>query len=537
LFAAAFVPHWSNFGSSNLRRSRTVGGILILLLAAGSAFAKDGRPNIVFIMSDDHAVRAVSAYGNSLMQTPNIDRIADGGMRFDRAYVGNSICGPSRATFLTGRHSHANGFYSNEWSGPFDGSQQTLPNLLQTAGYQTAVIGKWHLYSDPVGFDHWEVITNAMEQGTYYNPSFRSAKGIEEATGYVADLVTDKAIAWLEQVAGSEQPFFLVYNHKTPHRDWLPGPEELRSWQESAKVEEPSSLLRSMEGLTEARQDARMSISDYITNNDAKLSKPRNMTPEQLVIWESAFAKGNAEYEELDLSDDDDVRWKYQRYIKTYLASVKSMDRQIGRLLDALQEHDLVDNTIIVYTSDQGFFLGENGWFDKRWMDEVSSRVPLLIQWPGHIRPGSSTDGLVQNIDMAPTLLEAAGVTAPEPMHGVSMLPLVGPEPPEWQRDLYYHFYENPGFHGVARHYGVRSDRYKLIYYYQNDEWELFDLETDPGDQDNLYGRSGYGEITADLEKRLAALRVQYEVPEEDPHVSWYHGIVIRAIEQLLKLM
>lgn len=510
---------------------------LILYSAQYNVFAAVGeRPNILFIMSDDHAIRAVSAYGDSLVQTPNIDRIADAGIRFDRAYVGNAICGPSRATTMTGLHSHGNGFYSNEWSPDFDGQQQTLPRLLSAAGYQTAVVGKWHLYSDPVGFDHWEVIDNQFEQGTYYNPVFRSHSGLEETTGYVADLVTDKSIAWLEVAGQSDEPFFLMYQHKTPHRDWMPGPQELKNWDEEVRVEEPESLLRDLSELSQGRREARMRIEDYMTNKDVKLSMGGHLTPEQIAQWEAAFAEGNQVYEEAALSGKDDVRWKYQRYIKTYLASVTSMDRQIGRLLDYLEENDLMENTLIVYTSDQGFFLGENGWFDKRWIDEVSSRVPLLMQWPGRISAGSTSAGLVQNIDYAPTLLEAAGVSAEEPMHGVSLLPLVGPEPVEWERDLYYHFYENPGFHGVARHYGIFTQRYKLVYYYRNDEWELFDRETDPADQVDLHGKPGYEAITRDLKSRLAALREQYRVPDEDPEVPWYHGYIIRTVEWLMKL-
>ncbi|MCP5195149.1 MAG: sulfatase [Pseudomonadales bacterium] len=492
------------------------------------------RPNIVFIFSDDHAVRAVSAYGDSLVATPNIDRIAADGIRFDRAYVGNAICGPSRATLLTGLHSHANGFYSNEWSGPFNGEQQTLPNLLQGAGYQTAVIGKWHLYSDPVGFDHWEVIDNVLEQGSYYNPSFRSPAGIEETTGYVADLVTDKSIAWLEQAHREDRPFFLLYNHKTPHRDWLPGPEELRHWDEDAQLEEPATLLRNLDGLTRARREARMRIGEYMTDNDVKLANRNNLTPEQTALWEQAFSEGNRLYQASDMTEDEQLRWKYQRYVKTYAASVQSMDRQIGRLLDYLEVNDLMDNTIVLYSSDQGFFLGQNGWFDKRWMDEVSSQVPLLMAWRGHIQPGTTSDALVQNIDFAPTLLDAADVEPETPMHGISLLPLFAEEAAPWDRDLYYHFYENPGFHGVARHYGVRTARYKLVYYYQNDEWELFDLVTDPDDQVNLYGAPGYAAITLDLKQRLQALRKQYQVPETDPKVAWYHGPLVRAAEQLM---
>ncbi|NND69215.1 MAG: sulfatase, partial [Halioglobus sp.] len=488
-------------------------------------------------MSDDHAVKAVSAYGNAIMQTPNIDRLANEGMRFDRAYVGNAICGPSRATMMTGMHSHGNGFYSNEWSGPFDGNQQTLPKLLQAGGYQTAVVGKWHLYSDPVGFDHWEVITNAFEQGTYFNPHFRSPAGVEEATGYVADLVTDKAIDWLEAVADDDAPFFLIYNHKTPHRDWMPGPEELKAWDEDARVPEPPTLLRDLDGLTEARRDARMTIREYMTDNDVKLSQSKDLTLEQQALWEGAFAAGNRAFEEAALEGDDEVRWKYQRYIKTYIGSVTSMDRQIGRLLDHLEARGLADNTLVVYTSDQGFFLGENGWFDKRWIDEASARIPLLVRWPGNVAPRSVNASLVQNIDFAPTLLAAAGMAPETPMHGISLLPHLQGKTGTGARDLYYHFYENPGFHGVARHYGIHTQTHKLAYYYENDEWELFELATDPWDQVNLYGKPGTEALTADLKQRLAALRKQYAVPEEDPEVPWYHGILIRLMEQLLKLM
>jgi arylsulfatase A-like enzyme len=406
---------------------------------------------------------------------------------------------------------------------------------LQSAGYRTAVIGKWHLYSDPVGFDHWEVIHNTFEQGTYYNPSFRSHRGVEQTTGYVSELITDKAIAWLEKTATSERPFMLMYQHKSPHRDWMPGPEELKNWDEDSRMAEPASLLRDLDGLTEGRREARMTIAEYMTDQDVKLSKGKYLNPEQAKLWESAFAAGNDKYRKAGLSAADKIRWKYQRYIKTYAASIRSMDRQIGRLLDYLEENGLMENTLIVYTSDQGFFLGENGWFDKRWMDEVSSRVPLLMQWSGRIPAGTKTSGLVQNIDYAPTLLAAAGVSPPQRMHGVSLLPLMEPEPVSWERDLYYHFYENPGFHGVARHYGVRTKRYKLVYYYRNNEWELFDLVEDPTDQVNLYGKPEYEAITRDLKTRLQGLREQYQVPREDPSVPWYHGLAVRILEWWFK--
>ena len=509
--------------------------VILLVVSHTEARPADERPNILFIMSDDHAIRAVSAYGNSLVETPNIDRIAENGIRFDRAYVGNAICGPSRATLMTGLHSHANGFYSNEWSDPFNGHQQTFPQLLKHAGYRTAVIGKWHLYSDPVGFDHWEVINNVFEQGTYYNAEFRSAAGVEETRGYVADIITDKATDWLDSIHDSEQPFMLMFHHKTPHRDWMPAPEELKAWDEGERVEEPDSLFRDLSETIRGRKEARMTISEYMTDKDVKLSKAPYLDAEQLLMWKAAFAEGNRAFKETNLSEEEQIRWKYQRYIKTYIASVKGLDRQVGRMLDYLEENDLIGNTIIVYTSDQGFFLGENGWFDKRWMDEISSRVPLLMQWPGKIPPGTTTSSLVQNIDYAPTLLDAAGVELESPVHGVSLLPLVMGESEKLERDLYYHFYENPGFHGVARHYGVRTERYKLVHYYENNEWELFDLTTDPKDQNNLYGKAGYDEIERDLKTRLNALRERYQVPDEDPSVPWYHGMVVRLLEWWIK--
>jgi arylsulfatase A-like enzyme len=268
-----------------------------------------------------------------------------------------------------------------------------------------------------------------------------------------------------------------------------------------------------------------------MTDRDVKLERAKYLDAEQSQLWEQAFSEGTRAYRDASMSDDERVRWKYQRYIKTYIAAVEGMDRQIGRLLDHLDQKGLTDNTLIIYTSDQGFFLGENGWFDKRWMDEISSRVPLLMQWNGKIDPGSASSGLVQNIDYAPTILDAAGVEPDSPMHGVSLLPIATGQTANWERDLYYHFYENPGFHGVARHYGVRGERYKLVYYYLNDEWELFDLEEDPTDQVNLYGKEGYEGVEKDLKERLAALRSHYQVPEEDPPVPWYYGPLVRLLE------
>lgn len=512
--------------------------LLSLLIITVSVSAGAKRPNIIVIMSDDHAVKAVSAYSDSLIQTPNIDRIANQGMKFNRAYVANSICGPSRATLLTGTHSHINGFYGNEWRIRFNGEQTTLPSLLQEAGYHTSVIGKWHLFSDPVGFEHWEVIDNAWEQGTYYNPHFRSPQGVEETTGYVADLVTDKAISWLESVKQSDEPFFLLYNHKSPHRDWLPGPEELAQWDENLTIKEPDTLFRDMENEVSARRNAQMFIGKNMIGTDVKLEKPTDpypLTPEQEVLWEQAFAEGNREYKSKKLSEKERTRWKYQRYIKSYIGSIQSMDRQIGEVLDYLEEQQLSEETIIIYTSDQGFFLGENGWFDKRWIDDVSSRVPLLIQWSGNIEAGSENDSLVQNIDFAPTLLSAAGLEPVTSMQGKNFMPLLKGE--EWQRDLYYHFYENPGSHYVARHYGIIGKRYKLIHYYQTNEWEMFDLQSDPDEQNNVYGQAAYADTQMDLLARLNALRVEYKVPQTDSEPSWFARVILWLSQKHMERM
>ncbi len=507
----------------------------LFFILTGSALA---RPNIIVIFSDDHATTALSAYGSNLINTPSIDRLANGGIRFDNAFVGNSVCGPSRATLLTGMHSHAHGHMVNEWGGAFDGAQQTFPKLLQAAGYQTALFGKWHLYSDPTGFDEWAVIDNVGEQGTYYNTSFRSAAGVEETKGYTTDEITDKALNWLTAKRDQDRPFLLMVQHKAPHRDWLPSLEEMANWDEGAKVAEPATLFSQESKTGKARSQNKMRIDDHMTNLDVKLSTPSYLTDDQKAVFERTYGPGNQEFEAANLSGDDLTRWKYQRYIKSYLASVAGMDRAIGRLLDAVDRAGLTDDTLILYTSDQGFYLGENGWFDKRWMYDISTRIPLLIQWPEHIPPGSTSEALVQNIDLAPTLLAAAGVSPNRPMHGRSLLPLTNGTATSLRSAIYYHYYENPGFHNVPRHYGVRTDRWKLIHYYQIGEWELFDLKADPDEQVSLYGKPGFEQITRSLEQELAALRSRYKLDAAvEPEAPWYTASAIRLFEWLISLM
>ncbi len=492
----------------------------------------DGRPNIIFIFTDDHATQAVGAYGSrlaSLNPTPNIDRLADEGMLFRSAFVTNSICAPSRAVILTGLHSHLNSVPTNTET--FDSTQVTFPQLLQGAGYQTAIVGKWHLKSDPVGFDHWQVLPG---QGQYYNPDFRTPDGVVRERGYVTDLITDNLLGWLQSGRDPERPFMLMYQHKAPHRAWQPGPDHLTTYAD-VEIPEPETLFDDHAGRTSAAQTQAMAIdADMRFGYDLKLW-PNTMAPDdglnqsverfwerldspQRAAWAAAYNPDNQAFNADPLAGDDLVRWKYQRYMKDYLRTIKSVDDNLGLVLDYLDRAGLADNTVVIYSSDQGFFLGEHGWFDKRWMYEESMRMPLVVRWPGVVQPGAENDDLVQNLDFAQTFLDMAGVEAPDHMQGRSLVPLMrGERPDDWRDAVYYHYYEFPGPHAVQRHYGVRTDRYKLIHYYTIGEWELFDLETDPDELQSVYDDSQYAEVRGELEVRLAELREQYAVPEEDP--------------------
>lgn len=486
------------------------------------------RPNIIFIMADDHAVDAISAYGSNRIQTPNINRLAREGMRFDKAFVTNSICAPSRAVILTGKHSHLNGVRDNV--NTFDGSQQTFPKLLQQAGYQTAIAGKWHLKSEPTGFDFWKVLP---DQGDYYQPDFRTPQGLVQEEGYVTDIITDEAIGWLDKSRDKSRPFLLVYQHKAPHREWWPSQGHLRDFKDKP-VPEPASLFDDYQGRGTAARDAEMRISTHMgLTNDSKI-KPElarrlgfedfipwysnaynnqynKLTEEQCRNWEAVYGPINADFEKNTPSGDALTRWKYQRYMQDYLASVQSVDDNIGRLLDYLEKSGLAENTLIIYTSDQGFYLGEHGWFDKRFMYEESFRTPLIVRWPGRIKPGSANSDLVQNLDFAETILDAAGLPIPEDMQGRSLLPLLRGQEVEWRDALYYHYYEYPGIHAVKRHYGVRTARYKLIhFYYDVDEWELYDLERDPQEMRNVIAQPEYRAVKEELLGKLRALQVQY---------------------------
>lgn len=471
------------------------------------------RPNILFLFTDDHARHAMSCYGSKINQTPNLDRIANEGIRFDRCYVTNSICGPCRAVVLTGKYNHLNGYYRNGLT--FDGSQQTFVKLLQKSGYQTAIVGKWHLQSDPTGFDYWNVL---IGQGPYYNPPMIENGVRRNHVGYTTDLITDFALDWLKNQRDPNKPFLLMCQHKAPHRNWQPSPKHLHLY-EDVEIPEPDDLFDDYSGRGRAAREQEMTIAKHLTRADLKLDPPTGLTPEQLEAWNRAYEPKNKAFEQANLKGDDLVRWKYQRYIKDYLRCVASVDENVGRLLDYLDESGLADDTIVVYSSDQGFYLGDHGWFDKRFIYEESLSAPLVVRYPGRIKPGSVCDEIVLNLDFAETILDYAGVEIPQDMQGESLRPfLEGEEPTNWRQTMYYHYYEHPGPHMVHRHYGVVSKDYKLVHFYRIGEWELYDLKKDPGEMRNVYDDPAYAQIVKDLRVELQRLQRQYQVgpdPEE----------------------
>ncbi|MHC5001531.1 MAG: sulfatase family protein [Planctomycetota bacterium] len=485
------------------------------------------RPNVVFIFSDDHAPHAISAYGSAINETPAIDRLADEGVLFRNCFCGNSICGPSRATVLTGLHTHANGFMRN--GNRFDGDQRTFPRMLQAAGYQTAIVGKWHLGTDPTGFDHWIVLPG---QGQYYNPDFRTPDGRVRIEGHATEVTTDLAIEWLERGRDADRPFVLMCQHKAPHRTWMPGPDELGMYRD-VDIPEPATLFDDYAGRGPAAALQEMEIDRHMymfydlklvpdAGEREDLQGPDRwwagmldrMTPAQRSAWNEAYAAENAAFRADAPTGRDLVRWKYQRYIKNHLRCVAGVDRSVGRLLEWLDANPAVAaNTIVVYSSDQGFYLGDHGWYDKRWMYEQSLRMPLLVRWPQRIRGGREVSELAQNIDFAPTFLELAGVGVPDDMHGRSLVPLLeGRSPDGWRDAVYYHYYESHAVHNVAAHYGIRTDRYKLMHFYEPEHrcWELYDLQRDPDEMRSVYGDPAYAGVQARLKARLADLRAEY---------------------------
>lgn len=511
---------------------------LTLILLSSSAWAQSNqapttkRPNIVFIMSDDHAYQAISAYSNRLIETPNIDRIAKMGMLFTNATVTNSICAPSRATILTGKHSHLNGKIDNDF--PFDTTNVTFPQLFQEAGYQTAMFGKLHFGNAPKGFDQYKILPG---QGSYYNPDFITKnEGTIRVEGYVTDIITDMTLDWLKEERNPSDPFLLFYLHKAPHREWLPAERHLEEFTQRT-FPEPATLFDDYSGRGRAAKEAEMNLLKHMnwsgdskiypavmrelgipgTSNWDTLAFSREvgrLTPAQLANWTRSYDQVNAALKESypSMDDKEKMQWRYQRYMQDYLGTIRAVDENVGRVLDYLEANNLMDNTLIVYTSDQGFYLGEHGWFDKRFVYDESFKTPLLVAWPGKIAPKSTSTTMVQNLDYAQTFLEAAGIPAPADMQGESLLPLLTGHPEEWTRDaVYYHYYEYPAVHMVKRHYAVVTEQYKLVhYYYDTDEWELIDRIKDPQELRNVYDDPTYAPVVAELHRKLEELRKQY---------------------------
>jgi arylsulfatase A-like enzyme len=498
-----------------------VGAVCLSYVPACSRVKK--KPNILFLFSDDHAVQAISAYGSKINTTPHIDRIAGDGTILKRNTCCNSICAPSRAAILTGKHSHANGKRTN--LDTFDPEQQSFPKLLQGAGYQTALIGKWHLKAEPSGFDYWDILPG---QGHYYNPDFISAAGKRQVEGYNSDIITDLALEWLKENSSSTEPFMLMCQYKAPHRTWAPGPDHLTMYDDE-DIPEPETLFDDYANRSDFLKDNEMSISGHLMDEyDLKLAGSKEedvlgrafknpefarMTPEQRQKWDAAYEPKNAEFRKNPPTGKDRVRWNYQRYIKDYLRCIASVDDNIGRLLDYLDDSGLADNSLVIYSSDQGFYLGEHGWYDKRWMYEESLAMPFVARWPGRIPAGTSISKLTQNIDFAPTFLDAAGVQTPADMHGASLLPLLSGEEPDWRKSIYYHYYEE-GEHNVPAHEGVRGERFKLIHFYTRNTWEFYDLENDPQELVNQYKNPEYAKQVKQLYAELLRLKKLYNAPD-----------------------
>jgi len=511
---------------------------LTLFLLSSSAWAQSiqapttKRPNIVFIMSDDHAYQAISAYSNRLIETPNIDRIAKMGMLFTNATVTNSICAPSRATILTGKHSHLNGKIDNDF--PFDTTNVTFPQLFQEAGYQTAMFGKLHFGNAPKGFDQYKILPG---QGSYYNPDFITKnEGTIRVEGYVTDIITDMTLDWLKEERNPTDPFLLFYLHKAPHREWLPAERHLEEFTKRT-FPEPATLFDDYSGRGRAAKEAEMNLLKHMnwsgdskiypavmrelgipgTSNWDTLAFSREvgrLTPAQLANWTRSYDQVNADLKESypSMDDKEKMQWRYQRYMQDYLGTIRAVDENVGRVLDYLEANNLMDNTLIVYTSDQGFYLGEHGWYDKRFVYDESFKTPLLVAWPGKIAPNSTSSTMVQNLDYAQTFLEAAGIPALADMQGESLLPLLTGNSESWTRDaVYYHYYEYPAVHMVKRHYAIVTEQYKLVhYYYDVDEWELIDRIKDPQELRNVYDDPSYAPVVAELHRKLEALRKQY---------------------------
>lgn len=468
------------------------------------------RPNILFIMSDDHAAHAISAYGSRINQTPQLDRLAREGVRFDHCYSVNAICTPSRATILTGKYSHLNGV---PVFNRFDNSQPTVAKYLQAAGYYTGMMGKWHLHCEPTGFDVWTVLPG---QGAYFNPTFIEPEGRRVIKGYVTDVITDLTIDFLKN-RPKDKPFFLMSHHKAPHRNWQPDEKHRKQFADK-HIPEPPTLYDDYATRTDALRENEQRVFDDMMRSDLKLTPPEDLKGAARREWLSVkptevelVVKGRTN----TLTGDALNRWKYQRYMQDYLACVQSVDDNVGRLLDWLDANGLAENTVVIYTSDQGFFLGDHGLYDKRFMYEESALMPFLVRWPGSIQPNSVQPALAINTDFAPTFMELAGLPVPADMQGRSLVPLLkGERPADWRASFYYRYYHDPGHHNTRAHYGVRTETHKLMYFWKKDQWEMFDLVNDPEEMVNLYDDPAHQDTVAELKTEL--FRLKRELKDDD---------------------
>ena len=502
---------------------------IALLVGLSLSSLADEKPNVLFIFSDDHAPHAIGAYNGwlkSVNPTPEIDKLADQGMVFENSFCTNSICGPSRAVIQTGKHSHKNGFMNN--GNTFDWNQQTFPKLLQKEGYQTAIYGKSHLKGHPQGYDDWKVLPG---QGLYYNPDLIVPEGNIRIEGHCTDVVTDLAVEWLKEKRTDDKPFMLMVQHKAPHRNWMPAERHLTLY-DDMEMPEPETLFDDYATRAPGARHQELEIDRHMDiNYDLFLDLTPDFTQEasqkrqdksawrnmarmseaQLDAWFAAYKPKDEAFHKANLSGKELIRWKYQRYAKNYLRSVKGVDESVGTLMETLKELGLDNNTVVIYSSDQGFYIGDHGWYDKRWMYEESLKMPLIVKWPGITEAGSRNTDLVQNLDYASTFLDMAGAKIPDDLQGQSLVPLLkGEGDGNFREAIYYHYYEYPSVHMVPRHYGIRTDRYKLIYYYQFDEWELFDLQEDPDELNNIYNTCS-PELVSTMKKKLEDIRDYYD--------------------------
>ncbi|HNR98812.1 MAG TPA: sulfatase [Planctomycetota bacterium] len=507
-------------------------GLLAALLAAPAGAGEPSvrpRPNILYIMADDHAAHAIGAYGSRVNKTPHIDRLAAEGIRFDRCYAVNSICTPSRASILTGKYSHKNGV---PVFNRFDGSQPTVAKYLQAAGYFTGMFGKWHLGSDPTGFDRWMILPG---QGVYHNPVFYSAEGRVDFQGYVTDIVTDLTIAFLDE-RPKDRPFFVMCHHKAPHRHWQPDAKHAETYG-GGGIPEPATLRDDYAGRASAAREATMTVARHLNRRDLKLEPPAELKGADRERWLSAVPMEvtvEANGVRTTLTGDALLKWKYQRYMRDYLGCVASIDDNVGRLLAYLDRNGLAENTIVIYASDQGFFLGDHGWYDKRFMYEESIKMPFLVRWPGTAPPGSVQGAIALNIDIAPTFLEAAGLPIPPDIQGRSLAPLCrGERPADWRASWYYRYYHDPGHHNTRAHYGVGTETHKLLCFWKTDEWELYDLAKDPAELRNVFGDPAYADTVAALKAELRRLKA--EVGDDDRYAHEQPPDGADAMPELLK--